>query len=247
MVVVALLIVGGLLGLGLIAYGVLVEAHNKAYRDDENENFARQEAPKSLSLHLSTPDAKTLFLTGFWLLWLIPLVDHLLDTQHSTTANIIWALTIGPHEVGHLICMPFSELIMFLGGTIWQILFWVLLGGYTFLVRRQLALGSTMLMVAGHSFINASVYIGDAQERELPLLFGNDKSRHDWWNILGELGLLEYDDQFALTSLIIGSIIVLAIIFFNIYFLWRRLIRIRDTVEENGADFIGESNQPIIR
>jgi hypothetical protein len=156
----------------------------------------------------------------FWLALLIPLFNHALDPSTSTTAGIIWYFTILPHELGHLICMPFGEFIMFSGGSIWQVLPFLLLGAYWFWIRRFVTASLLALMLAGHSFINMSVYIADAQERELDLLFGLDKSSHDWWNILGDLGLLSYDDQIAALALLLGVGIVLLSIITGILMAW---------------------------
>ena len=48
------------------------------------------------------------------------------------------------------------------------------------------------LLWLGHNFINSSVYAADARARVLPLL-GGDRAGHDWANMLGMLGLLDYD------------------------------------------------------
>ena len=251
MLVAPLLVIGGLLALGLMTYGVLAEANSKTYapEDDLLQGIMQDTAsdhPRQFAFNVEHISPTRILVTLFWLIWLIPLVDHLQDTRFSTTSQVVWALTIGPHEMGHVIFMPFSELIMFLGGTIWQILFWILLALWVFFVRKQPAFGSMLIMVTGHSFINASVYIADAQERALPLLFGMDGSHHDWWNILTKLNMLEYDNQIASVFLVIGVLIVLGVIFINIGYLWRGLIGIRNTEEKDSAQFIGENNQPII-
>ena len=146
-----------------------------------------------------------------WGLLLIPLIDHLLDMEDSLTAQLTWFLTIGPHEIGHLLCIPFGTLIMFAGGSIGQVLFWVGLGAYSLLYRR---VGQALFfgMVAGHSFLNMSVYIRDAQERELDLLPGFTEDNHDWWNILNMTGLLRFDDMFANIAVMTGVVVVVGCI-----------------------------------
>ncbi len=76
--------------------------------------------------------------TAVWLFVLRSLVDHVFSNR-GTTATMIWYLTIGPHELGHLICLPFGQILYIAGGSIWQVLLWVLLGVYTLLVRRQIS------------------------------------------------------------------------------------------------------------
>lgn len=158
--------------------------------------------------------------SGLWLLFLLPLLDNLQNPYHGTTAYWVWSLTIIPHEAGHLICAPFGWFIMVLGGSIWQILFWLLLGWYIMVVRKGLTGALLCWMLVGHSFINLSVYVRDAQERDLPLIFGMDKSRHDWWNILNTLNLLPYDNTFADMVWSLGGFIAFGCILLALLSTW---------------------------
>jgi hypothetical protein len=223
---IAVLFVGVLLALALIVLGFLIEANNAAYKPasepfgihvDDHERFEADAIPSPYTSGRLFPDIQldVVSMSGavLWLAFLVPLVDHLLSLQESWTSFIVWAITIGPHEMGHFLFMPFgSELLMFLGGSIWQVLFFALLGLWGLLVRKQFAGPMLMFMVVGHSFLNMSVYIADAQERDLDLILGMDASRHDWWNILGTLGLLEHDDTIAMVVRVLGVLIVLGVI-----------------------------------
>lgn len=159
--------------------------------------------------------------TGVWFVVLLSLFDHLLN-RNGTTGTIIWWLTIGPHEIGHLICMPFGTLLMFFGGTFWQVAFWAIVGVVELLVRKRLRLLLWCMALVGHSFINAAVYIGDARSRELPLLFGLGSESHDWYNIFNMLGLLPLDGAFALLARLLGVAITGAAALAGIYFAWVR-------------------------
>ncbi|MBX3064431.1 MAG: hypothetical protein KF726_15740 [Anaerolineae bacterium] len=158
--------------------------------------------------------------TIFWLVILFTLLDHLRDPRGSTTSFVVWLLTIGPHEVGHFICNPFGVFIMFLGGSIWQLLFWLLLTAWSLFVRKQISVALLMLTIMGHSFINLAQYIGDAQAKQLPLLFGQDSSHHDWANILGMLNLLPADHALALISTLIGVVLVIGCALIGILTAW---------------------------
>lgn len=158
--------------------------------------------------------------TVLWLLFLIPLIEHMLVPYGGFVAQIVWFFTIGPHEVGHLICMPFGAFLHVLGGSIWQLLFWALLAGYERLKGRTIP-ALMMLMVVGHSFINLSVYIRDAQERELPLILGLGKEHHDWGTILDWMGMLAYDDFLAGVAAVMGALVVLSTIGLGIAYTWR--------------------------
>lgn len=159
--------------------------------------------------------------TLVWFLVVLSLFDHLLN-RDGAVGSIIWWLTIGPHEIGHLICMPFGTLLMFFGGTFWQIAFWAIVSAVEFVVRRRLRLLLWCLVVVGHSFINSAVYIGDARSRELPLLFGMGADHHDWYNILNMLGMLPLDGALALLARLAGVAIVVGAALTGMYFAWVR-------------------------
>ncbi len=158
--------------------------------------------------------------TLFWLACLIPLINHLLIPREGWAAYITWMMVILPHEAGHLICSPFGTLVMFLGGSIWQVLFWLLIATYGLLVRHYFTFAMICWMIVGHSFMDMAVYIRDARSRDLPLLFGMDSSHHDWWNILRRLGLLEYDHTIADLAVLLGVLIALSAVGLGIWTTW---------------------------
>jgi len=159
--------------------------------------------------------------TALWAFVLLTIVDHLHD-PNGTTGGLVWVMTIGFHEIGHLICNPFGTLLMFLGGTIWQVLVWVLVGAWEYFGRHRITSPLLLWALAGHSLLNAAVYIGDAQARSLPLLFGMSSSHHDWWNIFSMTGLLDYDWLFALLTRILGVGIIVSCALAGAYLAWMR-------------------------
>ena len=156
----------------------------------------------------------------FLLLMLIPLLDNLLNPVNSTTSQWVWFLTIAPHEMGHIICVPFGQFLTVAGGSIWQILFWLLLSVYALVMRRQISVFVLFGIITGHSFINLSVYIRDAGAREMPLLFGLGKEAHDWGNLLTWTGLLDYDSVIADMALTTGAIFVVSMILLGLLAAW---------------------------
>jgi hypothetical protein len=157
--------------------------------------------------------------TAAWLLVLLSLVDHVLSYR-GFTAALIWYLTIGPHEIGHLICLPFGQLLYIAGGSIWQVLAWVLLGVYSLLARRQISVTLFFWAVAGHSLVNLAQYIGDARARQLPLLFGQSAEHHDWYNLLNMLGLLNADKTLAVLATLVGIVTVVSVVVVGILSAW---------------------------
>ncbi|MDZ7767479.1 MAG: hypothetical protein U5K00_24195 [Melioribacteraceae bacterium] len=111
------------------------------------------------------------------------------------------------HEGGHGIFSLFGQFIYTLGGTIMQIIL-PLLFVYYFLSHRKKFGTQLSLVWLGQNLMNISVYVADAQERNLPLLGGN-KVYHDWRFILGKSGLLEYDNQIGMAFYLFGIIFFL--------------------------------------
>lgn len=221
---IVVLVAMGLVAVGLIVMGILGEAHYNSYSPaseptnismDDLDNLANTPvSPVAPVLNLSP---LTYIKIGLWVLLLVPLLDYLLDLQGSTTAFFIWTFTIAWHELGHFLFMPFGELLMFIGGTFWQVMIFVIVGAYNYYVRRQTVVAMLAIMLAGHSLINASIYIEDAQERELDLILGLSPEHHDWWNILRMLDLLAYDDLIAMIVRVSGTLIVLGVIAAGIF------------------------------
>lgn len=157
---------------------------------------------------------------GFWLAVLLTLVLHLHDPRDGAIAFAVWAVTIGPHEIGHVVCMPFGWFLHVLGGSLWQILAFALPAIYAYTVRRQVTTSLVFWALAGHSLINLAPYIGDARARELPLLFGLSKDHHDWWNLLRSYGLLEYDHALAALATVTGAALVIGAAALGILATW---------------------------
>ena len=156
--------------------------------------------------------------TVLWSIFFLSLLDHL-QTRSGLTGTLIYFLVILPHEAGHFICSPFGWFLSIAGGSIWQVLLFVIFGFIVlFRKRRNEALG--WWAVAGHSLISLSTYIADASARSLTLIPIPDPSRHDWGNMLEYLGLLQYDWLFAKISIITGGAIVLSCVVAGLFFTW---------------------------
>jgi hypothetical protein len=96
------------------------------------------------------------------------------------------------HEAGHMLMMFFGEFFAILGGAFWQLALPIAFALY-FLFTRQMWSASLILFLVAFSFVDASIYVEDALERELPLITF-DQDTHDWWNLLLRLNLLRYDN-----------------------------------------------------
>lgn len=136
-----------------------------------------------------------------------PLSWHFIDS-----VNLVF------HEAGHWIFWPFGEFMGFLGGSLNQVLIPLLIAGYFFYQQQKLS-ACAVLMWAGQSLINVSVYAGDAFKMQLPLL-GGDSSIHDWNWLLIYLGQLRHAQGISQSINFIGWMILLAGIFGGVYLLF---------------------------
>ena len=96
------------------------------------------------------------------------------------------------HEAGHMIFMFFGDFLAILGGSLLEILI-PLAVVLHFVFTKQIFSAAVASWWLATAFVSVSIYASDAQERLLPLL-GGDAVGHDWYNILGSLGILQYDD-----------------------------------------------------
>lgn len=96
------------------------------------------------------------------------------------------------HEAGHWIFGIFGDFIGLLGGTLMELLVPAAVTLHFIFQRHWLsaAFGCWWLSTA---LLSVSIYAADAQERLLPLL-GGDYVMHDWFHILSQFGLLQYDN-----------------------------------------------------
>ncbi len=124
------------------------------------------------------------------------------------------------HEFGHVLFAPLGELMMFLGGSLFQILLpLICLGVFSFQQHDNFA-ASIMLAWCGQSFVDVAPYIRDAEYRALPLVGGATEANHDWGNILTMLDAVSSCYTLAKISFAIGVMVMLLGLAWSIYLLW---------------------------
>lgn len=103
---------------------------------------------------------------------------------------------LGIHEVGHLLFAFTPRMVMFLAGSVAQVLVPLALAVYFGVARRDAAGGGFCLAWAGASMWDVSVYIADAPVQALPLIGGG---QHDWAFLLGPdgWGVMHLADEIA--------------------------------------------------
>lgn len=95
------------------------------------------------------------------------------------------------HEAGHVLFSPFGEWLMFLGGTLGQLLLPVIII-VAFLWKNRDPFGAAVgLWLLGVSLLDVAPYMYDALEPQLMLLSGNtgEAGGHDWIYLFESTGL----------------------------------------------------------
>jgi len=114
------------------------------------------------------------------------------------------------HEFGHILFMPFGVFMMFLGGSLFQVLLPLILMCVFVFKQRDTFAASIMLWWSGQSFIDVSPYIADAEYRDLPLVGGGGEESHDWGNLLTMMNALDSTQAIANCSFAIGTVLIIA-------------------------------------
>ncbi len=120
------------------------------------------------------------------------------------------------HEAGHVVFIFGGQFIHILGGTIMQLAIPAICAIY-FFKQYQRVSGSICLMWLGQSFINVSIYAGDAVKQNLELL-GGSSVIHDWNYLLGATNLLSKTDLVAQIIYSVGIFIMIAGIVFSLFY-----------------------------
>jgi hypothetical protein len=121
------------------------------------------------------------------------------------------------HEAGHIIFMLFGRFMMFLGGTLAQLIMPFICMSALLITSRNTFGASASLWWVGQSFMDIAPYINDSRALKLILIggvTGREVDGHDWENILGTLGWQQYDHGIANFSYAIGIILMI------ISFIW---------------------------
>ena len=119
---------------------------------------------------------------------------HLTEPEYG---GLFGGLTLGVHELGHLVFSPFGEWLGTAGGSLSQVAVPVAVA-YGFLRQRDYYAIAVAGAWEGMSLCNLATYIADARAEELPLVspFSGDP-QHDWSYLLGSVGLLPQDHLIA--------------------------------------------------
>jgi len=169
-------------------------------------------------------------LAGYALMWVLLLwwgLDFIaMDFRSNEIGySFLHNINLVFHEAGHVLFRPFGRSMMFLGGSLFQVLLPLLLMLAFLLKNRDGFAASVCLWWSGQSLMDVAPYIADARALRLPLLGGgtgaDSPGTHDWANLLRPRGWLQYDQQIAGVADGIGSGMVLLALTWGAVMLFR--------------------------
>lgn len=108
----------------------------------------------------------------------VPIVDH---------------INLAFHEFGHPLFGIFGELMGWLGGTLFQLVFPIATTVH-FLRQQHWLSAAACVTWLFENLRYVAFYVADARTQALPLVGGGE---HDWTYLLGRWDLLEYDTRIA--------------------------------------------------
>jgi hypothetical protein len=152
-----------------------------SHRRDDAATWAREGR--------SWPPRVVLLAVVGWFGW-----RHLADPEY---ASIFSGITLGVHELGHLVFSPLGHWMAIAGGSVAQVLA-PLAVAWGFLRQRDYFGVAVAGAWEAMSLSNLATYIADARAEALPLVspFSGDPE-HDWNFLLSSLGMLRHDTQLA--------------------------------------------------
>ena len=120
------------------------------------------------------------------------------------------------HEAGHAIFRILGEFMMFLGGTLMQLLVPIGITAYFIYYQQRYSAAVTLFWTAINLF-DISIYMKDARSQSLPLL-GGEAVTHDWFYLFGSMRLLQHDQTIGGFVYLLGCITYLVAIAGGFYY-----------------------------
>ena len=115
---------------------------------------------------------------------------HLRDPLYG---GIVKGLNLGIHELGHVVFAVLGDFAGIAGGTLLQLALPLIAFWMFYRQRDYFAIAIAFCWLATN-FFDVAVYAADARAQDLPLVsIGGGEPEHDWFFMLAEMNLLNYD------------------------------------------------------
>ena len=209
-------------------------------RRNESDKLALSDWLRDLLFHIE-PEVNIFYFGGRTALYVV-LIIYCLKFIFTSMENsyavmpFMHLINLPFHEAGHIIFMPFGRFIMFLGGTLGQLIMPLICMGGLLITTRNTFGASASLWWFGQNFTDIAPYINDARALQLILIggvTGREIDGHDWENILGTLGWLQYDHLIAYISHTVGIVLMMVSLLWGgyiLYWQWKSVDRLRTSM-----------------
>lgn len=151
-----------------------------------------------------------------YLAWLF--FGYLRDPHYG---SIFGGISLGIHELGHLLFGWAPQFLQALGGTLAEVAA-PLAAAVMFLRQRDYFAMSVAGLWLSYALFGVATYVGDARAMELPLVsVGGGEVFHDWDVILTTLGAERLDGALAGLTRVCAFVVGSASIAFGVWICWR--------------------------
>lgn len=173
-----------------------------------DDQFSRQQLIQMLMYVPEKTDATTWWArAALWVMfvvWGMYFIHGGVDWE-VVGGSFMHAVNLPFHEFGHVLFSPFGRFLTILGGSLFQVLLPLMLGGVFVFQQRDNFAASITLWWCGQSFIDLAPYIDDAKARAIPLVGGRGEEAHDWGNLLTMFNAVEHAHGIARFSFLMGT------------------------------------------
>ena len=129
--------------------------------------------------------------------------------RDPTAGSLFSGITLGIHELGHVVLSWAPRFLEAAGGSMAQVA--APLAAAALFYRQSDFFGAA---VAGcwlsYSLFSLGTYIGDARAQELPLVGMSENPEHDWHYLLSTLGMLGADRAFGFLTRALAAVVLAA-------------------------------------
>jgi len=160
-----------------------------------------------------------------WSIWFFQ-TDHRELWGHLPEINssIMHSINLAFHEAGHMLFMFLGNFMMVLGGSLAQLIVPAVVM-VAFVFKHENAFGGAVaLWWLGQSAMDLAPYIYDARTGQLLLIGGfigqERPGAHDWTNLLGRLGMLDYGHAFGTFTNVAGMTVMVLALTWAVYLLY---------------------------
>ncbi len=162
-------------------------------------------------------------------IWRVPLLLYLVwvgfhHVKDATYVSLFGGITLGIHELGHLLLFWAGRFLSTAGGSLAQV---AAPAAAAWLLYRQRDYFGVAVATAwlAFSLFGLATYVADARAQELPLVALTADPIHDWQWLLEKLGILEWDHRLAFLTRVAAFAIWLGSLTLGGWLVWTMAAR----------------------